>query len=291
MISSDKNNNFLQNKTVNIGGNLLLIEKPLIMGILNITEDSFFDGGKYNTFDSAMQRAEQIINEGADIIDIGACSTRPGAKLIDKKEEISKLVPVVKAIRKQYPAAVISVDTVWGDAVRAVKDAGADIVNDISGGQFDTTMFDAVADTRMPYILMHTNATPDRMQQQIQYSDLFMDICKYFSERINLLKSKGVKDIILDLGFGFGKTIEQNYELLRRQKEFQVFNLPILTGISHKSMIYKPLNLTPKDITAHTAFVHALALENGADILRVHDVKLTKQCLDIYNLYKPNTDK
>src|SRR5574344_1501331 len=287
MISSFKDTDFLEHKSINIKGNLISLENPLIMGILNITDDSFFDGGKYNSLDKALIRAENIINEGADIIDIGACSTRPGAILVDKKEEIARLVPVVKEIRKRYPNIPISIDTVWSEVIERTFDCGADIINDISGGQFDKDLFKSVAKTKMPYILMHTNNTPDKMQKTIHYDNLFLDICKYFNERLETLYSLGVKDIILDLGFGFGKTIENNYELLRRQKEFSsIFSLPILTGISRKSMIFRPLNLTPNDILSETLFLSAFALNNGANILRVHDVKQTKNCLTLYQLYK-----
>ena len=291
MISTGKITEFSQNKKINIKGNIFSLEKPAVMGILNITDDSFFDGGRYNTLDKALIRAENIITEGADIIDIGACSTRPGAKLVDKHEEIQRLVPVVKEIRKRYPDILISIDTVWADAVDAVADCGADIINDISGGQFDENLFGAVAKHKLPYILMHTNTTPDRMQKEIHYDNLYLDMCKYFSEKINILKDKGANDIILDLGFGFGKTIDMNYELLARQKEFAVFGLPILTGISRKSMIYRPLDLTPQDVQCETAFLHALALENGADILRVHDVKTTVNCLLLYAKFQIYSSK
>jgi len=256
------------------------------MGILNVTKDSFFDGGKYNDFDSAIKRAEEIIDDGADILDIGACSTRPGAILLDKKEEEEKLIPVVKEIRKRYPNVVISIDTVWGEVIEKCYDAGANILNDVSGGEWDKDLFASLKKLQIPYVLMHTNAKPDRMQKDICYNDLFMDICKYFSEKLNILYELGIKDIVLDLGFGFGKTIEQNYELLRRQDEFKtIFKLPILSGLSRKSMIYKPLNSKPQDIVAETSFIHALALEKGADILRVHDVKQTKNCIQLYSLF------
>lgn len=280
------NNIFEQQHSLNINGNLLSLSQPLVMGILNVTKDSFFDGGKYNDFDSAIKRAEEIIDDGADILDIGACSTRPGAILLDKKEEEEKLVPVVKEIRKRYPNVVISIDTVWGEVIEKCYDAGANILNDVSGGEWDKNLFASLKKLQIPYVLMHTNAKPDRMQKDICYNDLFMDICKYFSEKLNILYELGIKDIVLDLGFGFGKTIEQNYELLRRQDEFKtIFKLPILSGLSRKSMIYKPLNSKPQDIVAETSFIHALALEKGADILRVHDVKQTKNCIQLYSLF------
>lgn len=278
--------NILKQHSININGRLVSFEQPLVMGILNITKDSFFDGGKYNDYDSAIKRAEEIINDGADILDIGACSTRPGAMLVDKKQEIERLVPVVKEVRKRYPNIIISIDTVWGEVIERCYDVGANILNDVSGGEWDKDLFRSLKKLQIPYVLMHTNAKPDRMQKKICYNDVFMDICKYFSEKLNLLYELGIKDIILDLGFGFGKTIEQNYELLQRQKEFKtIFNLPILTGVSRKSMIYKYLNSTPQDIVTETAFIHALALERGADILRVHDVKQTKNCVKLYSLF------
>ncbi|MBQ9253764.1 MAG: dihydropteroate synthase [Bacteroidales bacterium] len=286
MISKSKDTPFFKNRSINIKGNLFSLEEPIVMGILNVTEDSFFDGGKYYQIDKAIERAEQIVKEGGEIIDIGACSTRPGAILIDKQEEASRLLPVVKEIRKRFPSIPISIDTVWSEVAEKVFDVGADIINDISGGQWDTNLFSVVAKTKMPYILTHTNTTPDRMQKEIHYDNLFLDISKYFAQRIECLRNEGVKDIILDLGFGFGKTVENNYELLRRQKEFEVFSLPILTGISRKSMIYKPLNFTPNDALYGTTFLHAFALDNGADILRVHDVKVAKECVKLYKLYK-----
>lgn len=284
--------NILKQHSININGRLASFEQTLVMGILNITKDSFFDGGKYNDYDSAIKRAEELINDGADILDIGACSTRPGAMLVDKKQEIERLVPVVKEVRKRYPNIIISIDTVWGEVIERCYDVGANILNDVSGGEWDKDLFASLRKLQIPYVLMHTNAKPDRMQKEICYNDVFMDICKYFSEKLNLLYELGIKDIILDLGFGFGKTIEQNYELLQRQKEFKtIFNLPILTGVSRKSMIYKYLNSTPQDIVTETAFIHALALERGADILRVHDVKQTKNCVKLYSLFNKKNRK
>lgn len=288
MFSDDKVTNFSLNKKINIKGNLFSLDKPKVMGILNVTDDSFFDGGSYNTFDKAIKRAEDIVEQGADIIDIGACSTRPGAKLVDKQEECERLLPVIKEIKRRFPNIPISVDTVWAEVVEKVADCGADIINDISGGMFDEKMFDEVAKQKLPYILMHTNTTPDRMQKEIHYDNLFEDMCKYFSEKIDTLRQKGVIDIILDLGFGFGKTVDMNYFLLAHQKDFSMFSLPILTGISRKSMMYKPLNANPQAIQSETMFLHAFALENGADILRVHDVKTTVNCLKLYDLYTAN---
>lgn len=291
MNSRFKDTSFFDNNTINIKGKLFSLEKPLVMGILNLTEDSFFDGGKYTSLDLAIKRAEEIVEEGAEIIDIGACSTRPGAKLIEKQEEIERIVPVVKQIKKRFPKIPISIDTVWAEIVEKAYNEGADIVNDISGGEWDENLFETVAQYRMPYILMHNTDKPDLMQNNTNYENLFLDMASYFADKITTLRNLGVKDIILDLGFGFGKTMEQNYELLRRQKEFEVFSLPILTGISRKSMIYKPLDISASQALNGTCFLHAFALENGANILRVHDVKTAKECIKLYSLYKNNMKK
>lgn len=270
--------------TLNINGRLINIDKPLVMGILNLTEDSFYDGGKYNNFDKAILRAEEIINNGGEIIDIGACSVRPGAELVSPKEETSRIIPVLKEIRKRFPQTIISIDTVWSSVVKEVMDNGADMINDISGGQFDKDLFNSIAQTNASYILMHTTAKPNQMQLNTNYEDLYLDISKYFAEKLDNLYDLGVKDVILDLGFGFGKTIEQNYELIRRISEFKVFNLPILTGISRKSMIYKPLNITPNESLNATTALNMIALLNGTNILRVHDVKQAVETIKIYEL-------
>lgn len=270
--------------TLNINGRLINIDKPLVMGILNLTEDSFYDGGKYNNFDTAIQRAEEIIKNGGEIIDIGACSTRAGAELVSPKEEISRIIPVLKEIRKRFPQTIISIDTVWSSVVKEVMDNGADMINDISGGQFDKDLFNSISQTNASYILMHTTAKPNQMQLNTNYEDLYIDISKYFAEKLDNLYDLGVKDVILDLGFGYWKTIEQNYELIRRISEFKVFNLPILTGISRKSIIYKPLNITPNESLNATTALNMIALLNGTNILRVHDVKQAVETIKIYEL-------
>lgn len=247
-------------------------ESPKIMGILNITEDSFFDGGKYSQLDKALLRAKTIIDEGADIIDIGACSTRPGSTLTTAKEEIEKLIPILKSIRKEFPTAIISIDTVWSEVSRAVVAEGADIINDISAGKYDKQMLKTVGELNVPYVLTHNGE--------------MKGINTYFAKKIEELYEYGTKDIILDLGFGFGKTLEENYQLLARQKEFKIFNLPILTGISRKSMIYKAIGSTAENALNGTTFLHAFSLQNGADILRVHDVKEAKESIKLFNEYK-----
>lgn len=289
MNSIDKITNLSYNRTINVQGKLISLQKPLIMGILNLTNDSFFDGGKYiNNIEKALLHCKEMIDDGADIIDIGACSTRPNAQLVPKEEEIKQLIPIIKEIRKQFPEIIISIDTVWAEVAEKTIKAGANIINDISGGQFDKDLFKTVAQLKAPYILMHTPATPDKMQQHTTYNNIFLDICNYFSERIQILKDLGVNDIILDLGFGFGKTVEQNYYLLNHIEDFKVFDLPILTGISRKTMIYKPLKLTPQEALNGTTFLHAFAILNKSNILRVHDVKEAKQCIELFELIENN---
>ncbi len=285
MIEHGKFTNISSNKTFICGKKIMELSTPIVMGIVNLTDDSFYDGGKYNSLDTAKKRIEEMVQQKADIIDLGACSTRPGAKLVSPEEEIRRLIPAIRFIKSEFPDVPISIDTVWSEVCLATINEGADIINDISGGNFDEKMFDTVASLQVPYILTHTTAKPDTMQQNTDYNNIFMDMCKYFTERIQRLRKSGAKDIILDLGFGFGKTLEQNYELLARQKEFEIFDLPILTGISRKSMIYKPLDKTPAEILNETCFLHAFALQNGANILRVHDVAVAKHCIKLFNLY------
>lgn len=289
MIEHGKFTNNSSNKTVICGKKIMNLSTPIVMGIVNLTDDSFYDGGKYNCLESAKRRIEEIVCQKADIIDLGACSTRPGAELVPVEEEIRRLIPAIRFVKSEFPNVPISIDTVWSEVCIAAINEGADIINDISGGSFDEKMFDTVASLQVPYILTHTPAKPDCMQKSTNYNNLFMDICKYFSERLERLRMLGVKDIVLDLGFCFGKTIEQNYELLSRQKEFEIFNLPILTGISRKSMIYKPLDKTPEEVLNETSFLHAFALQNGANILRVHDVAIAKNCIKLFNLYNTNS--
>lgn len=271
MFCEGKITTFFRKPSIICQKKVFTFDSPKVMGILNITEDSFFDGGKYTKLEQSLVRAEEIINEGADIIDIGACSTRPGSTLTDAKEEISKIIPVLKAIRKRFPQIIISIDTVWSEVSRAAIAEGADIINDISGGGFDKQMLKTIGELGVPYILTHN----DKLEK----------ISQYFSKRIDALYEYGAKDIILDLGYGFNKTLEENYKLLAQQKEFEIYNLPILIGISRKSMIYKPLEINPEQALNGTTFLHAFALQNGADILRVHDVAVAKQCIKLFQLY------
>lgn len=286
MLCEGKITTFFKKPSIICQKKILSFDNPKVMGILNITEDSFFDGGKHSNLTQAISKAQSLIGEGVDIIDIGACSTRPGAKLVEAKEEIEKIIPLLKTLKKEFPETIISIDTVWSEVSKAVVDNGADIINDISGGNFDKNMLKTIGELNIPYILTHCKETPDKMQDNPNYHNHIIELSQYFSKRIDALYNYGAKDIILDLGFGFGKNLEDNYLLLARQNEFKIFNLPILTGISRKSMIYKPLDTTAQQALNGTTFLHAFALQNGADILRVHDVKEAKECIKLYNLYK-----
>lgn len=286
---NDKITKLSYSGTINLQGKLISLQKPLIMGILNLTNDSFFDGGKYiNNVEKAVNHAKEMIDDGADIIDIGACSTRPGANLVSKEEELKQLIPVIKEIRKQFPDIIISIDTVWADVAKETINEGANIINDISAGQFDDQLFKVMGEIKAPYVLTHTPSTPDKMQERTHYDNIFLDISKYFAEKIEELRNLGVVDIILDLGFGFGKTVEQNYFLLNHIEDFKTFGLPILTGISRKTMIHKPLAITPQQALNGTTFLHAFALINKSNILRVHDVREAKECVKLFELIENN---
>ena len=257
---------------ITVHGQLVEYKRPAVMGILNVTEDSFYDGGRHSDPASMLDHARWLLAEGADIIDIGAVSTRPGAALLPPDEEARRLSEAVRLLRSELPEAVLSVDTCYALPARAAVEAGADIVNDISGGQFDPEMFRTVADLQVPYVMMHTRGTPDNMQQQTGYEDIVDDLTKYFSARIDELYTLGLKDLWLDPGFGFAKTVEENHELLMRLDELTtLFREPMLIGLSRKSMIYKPLGITPDEALTGTIALDALALERGARILRVHD--------------------
>lgn len=268
-------------QSINIKGTLMTFEKPLIMGILNVTPDSFFDGGMHNSLENALKRTVQMIADGVDIIDIGAYSSRPGAPLISSQEEIDRAIPIIEAITEKFPEIPLSIDTFRADVAKAAIQAGAHIINDISGGILDDDMFATVAELQVPYILMHMRGTPETMQQLTDYDDIVNDVAVDLGTRIAKLRTLGVKDIILDPGFGFAKTIEQNYELLLRVNELHYHGLPILGGISRKSMIYKKLGINPQESLNATTALNTILLERGAQILRVHDVKEAKQLIHL----------
>ncbi len=272
-------------KLLNIKGTLISIEKPMIMGILNVTPDSFYAKSRFQNENECLMEVEKMLSEGADIIDVGGMSTRPFAEEISSEDEISRLQPVIKAIRKQFPEAIISVDTWRSEVVKCLASEGIDMVNDISGGQFDENMFQEVASNRLIYILMHTNTQPKSMQENPQYENLMNELFIYFSKQLNFARLAGVNDIIIDPGFGFGKTMAHNIELMQHLDEFNFFGIPVMVGISRKSMIYKTLNKTPEEALNGSTVLHTLALLKGVDILRVHDVAFAKEVVDLMEVF------
>ena len=265
---------------VNAGGRLLDLQTPVVMGIMNVTADSFYKGSRYNSDSEIAGAAAKMLGEGAGIIDVGGYSSRPGAENIPEEEEINRVRRAVKIIVREFPEAIISVDTFRSSVAReAVEDWGAHIINDISGGEADSKMFGVVRELNVPYILMHMRATPRTMQDNLVYDDLVADILRWFGERIFRLQSEGVKDIIIDPGFGFAKNTEQNFELLQRLGDFSVAGLPLMVGLSRKTMIWKTLEVTAGEALNGTTALNTVALLNGADILRVHDVKEAVQAV------------
>lgn len=271
--------------SITVRGRLVEYSRPAVMGILNVTADSFFDGGRHNASDAMLDHARWLLAEGADIIDIGAVSTRPGATLLPPDEEARRLSSAVTLLRREMPDTVLSVDTCYSLPARAAVEAGADIVNDISGGQFDPEIYHVVSDLQVPYIIMHTRGTPDNMQQHTDYDDIVDELTRYFSSRIDTLYRLGIKDLWLDPGFGFAKTVAQNHELLDRLDELtDLFREPMLVGMSRKSMIYNPLGITPDEALNGTVALDALALERGARILRVHDPRPALETIKLLTL-------
>ena len=264
----------LSSKYINVNGSLLDLSVPCVMGILNITPDSFYAGSRMQTEAEIAVRAQQILDEGAGIIDVGAYSSRPNAENVSPHEEMERLRMGLEILRKTQPGAVISVDTFRADVARmCVEEYGVAIINDIAAGEMDTDMFRTVAELNVPYIMMHMRGTPQTMQRHTDYPDMMEEIMLYFSRKVRQLRLLGVNDIILDPGFGFSKTLEQNYQLMSHLKEFSIFELPLLVGVSRKSMIYKLLGGTPADSLNGTTVLNTYALLNGANILRVHDVR------------------
>ena len=271
-------------RTIRVNGQLMNLSTPKVMGILNVTPDSFYAGSRKETTTDIAYRVEQIITEGADMIDIGAYSSRPNAEHVSTKEEMARLRKGLEIIREVAPEAIVSVDTFRADvASMCVEEYGAALINDISGGQMDERMFDTVARLNVPYIMMHMQGTPQDMQLHIHYNHLRMEIMQYFALKVQELYARGVKDIIIDPGFGFGKTLAHNYELFKHLEDFKLFGLPLLVGISRKSMIYKLLDSSPEEALNGTTVLNTIALTKGADILRVHDVKACVEAVRIFN--------
>ncbi len=275
---------FCKKRTICIRGTLYDLSDPVVMGILNYTPDSFYDGGKYPDPGAVLSHVGRMIDEGAGIIDIGAASTRPGADVVCQDEEIRRLSEIAGLIRKKYTDLVLSVDTYRSEvAKRMVREFGVDMVNDISSGTLDERMPETIAELQVPYIIMHMQGTPQMMQKNPEYTDVVNDIIKYFADRVKKMRLLGIKDIIIDPGFGFGKTLEHNYILAGRLEEFNMLDLPLLVGFSRKSMIYKVLDVTPEKALAGTIAMNAVAIMKGADIIRVHDVREGRDAIRVVN--------
>jgi len=268
--------------TINCKGNLIDLSIPKVMGILNITPDSFYDGGKYKNVNDILNQAEKMLADGATFIDIGAYSSRPGAEHVSGEEELQRILPVIELLLKQFPEMLISVDTFRSVIAKETITAGAAIVNDISGGNMDTQMFETVAKLQVPYILMHMQGTPQNMQENPSYENVTTELIKFFSEKIHQLNLLKLNDVIIDVGFGFGKTTKHNFQLLKELHFFKSLQVPILAGISRKSMLYKTLDITAQEALNATTSANTIALLNGAKILRVHDVKEAMESVKIF---------
>lgn len=260
-------------KTLNIAGKLLDLSTPQVMGILNVTPDSFFSGSRVLQIEDAYKKADKMLSEGASMLDIGGHSTRPGADAVSEEEEFNRVLPVVEMLRKRFPEAIISIDTFRASVARKSIEAGAHIINDIAGGNLDPLMFETVAELNVPYVLMHSRGTPQTMKELNQYDDLVTDVLRELQAKIYQLRQLGVKDIVADMGFGFAKNADQNYVLLRELRAFEALEVPLLVGVSRKSMIWRKLEITPEQSLNGTTALNMVALLNGASILRVHDVK------------------
>lgn len=281
-------NNEEYNKNIVIKGNIIDTSNPIVMAIINSTPDSFYSGSRHSSKEEVKKSAEKAINEGASILDIGGYSTRPGAPEVTEQEEIDRVCMALGAIREEWPEIPISVDTFRSSVAKiSVKEFDADIINDVYGGEMDKTLFSTMAELQVPYILMHSKGNPQTMQNMTEYSDFESDILRYFSKKIKQLRDTGFnKEIIIDPGYGFAKTVEQNYQLLNDLSLFECFNAPILVGISRKSMIFKPLEITPLEALNGTTILNTFAIERGANILRVHDVRQAMEVIKLHHLLK-----
>ena len=267
--------------TINCKGKLIDLSSPKVMGILNLTPDSFYDGGKYKNEKEVLLQVEKMIEEGATFIDVGGYSSRPGAKHISEEEELKRVVATVSLILAEFPGILISIDTFRSRVAEETIRAGAAIINDISGGEMDENMFKKVAELQVPYILMHMQGVPQSMQSNPNYNDIVKELIFYFSDKISRLRELQVKDVVVDVGFGFGKSLENNYELLKKLTLFSNLEVPILTGVSRKSMLYKPLGITAIEALNATTVANTIALLNGTNILRVHDVKQAVEAIKV----------
>lgn len=268
---------------INCKGELIDLSIPKVMGILNVTPNSFFDGGKYKNEQEIILQVEKMLAEGADFIDIGAYSSKPSAEFVTEQEETERIVPVIELILKHFPNALLSIDTFRAEVAKASIESGSAIINDISAGELDDKIFDVIARYNVPYIMMHMRGNPQTMQSLTQYNDIVKEMLFYFSEKVQKARSMGINDLIVDPGFGFAKTTDQNYEVMQKMELFNLLELPVLAGISRKSMIYKTLNSTPQEALNGTTFLNTIALTKGAKILRVHDVKEAVECVILFN--------
>ena len=270
--------------SINCNGKLINLSLPIVMGILNVTPDSFYDGGKHNSIADSFVKAEQMIAEGATIIDIGGMSSRPGAEIVSPEEELSRVLPVIKLIVSKYPNQILSIDTVHGVVAKAAVDAGVRMINDISAGSIDSSIIQVALDEKVPYVLMHMQGIPTNMQESPTYENVVMDVLSFLKQKIHELRNMGMIDLIIDPGFGFGKNIDQNYQLLKKMSVFRILDCPIMAGLSRKSMIYQALDIAPEESLNGTTALHMIALQNGAKILRVHDVKEASQAIKLFSL-------
>lgn len=275
------NNFFEPKKSINVKGKLIDLSSPKVMGILNVTPDSFYSNSRTKSIDEALQKTAQYLTDGATFIDIGGYSSRPGAKDISTEEELDRLIPVIEAITKQFPEAIISVDTFRAEVAEQTIKAGAHIINDIASGDMDSTMFETIARLQVPYIIMHMQGTPQNMQQNPVYSNVTLEVLDYLEKKIAALKALKIHDVIIDPGFGFGKTLDHNYQLLREMGAFKILKLPILVGFSRKGMIHKVLQTSAKEALNGTSVLNTIALQKEAGILRVHDVKEAVECVKL----------
>ena len=267
--------------TINCKGQIIELSTPKIMGILNVTPNSFFDGGKYSLENNALSQVEKMLAEGATFIDIGAYSSKPNAEFVSEKEELNRIIPIVKAVLKEFPETLLSIDTFRSSVAQKCIDNGAAIINDISAGSLDEKMMEVIASNNVPYIMMHLRGTPQTMQSLTKYNHLIKEMIVYFSDKIEKARSLGINDLIIDPGFGFAKTLEQNYEILSNLELLKILELPILSGVSRKSMIYKILEINPEEALNGTTVLNTIAITKGANIIRVHDVKEAMECVKL----------
>lgn len=282
-LMTDKDTFFQPKHTLNVGGRIIDLAQPKVMGILNLTPDSFYSWSRLQSEKDILSVAEKMLTEGADFLDLGAYSTRPGADDISADEEAGRLIPAIRNLEKEFPQAILSIDTFRANIAEKAIDEGGHIINDVSGGTLDTEMFKTVGKLNVPYILMHLKGNPKTMATLNQYENMAQEIVQHLSERTNQLKAFGVKDIIVDPGFGFAKNIDQNFQLLNQIERLKILGFPILAGLSRKSMVWKTLNITADKALNGTSVLNMVALQNGANILRVHDVKEAKECITIFS--------